>query len=111
MGGDCIGSDLVQLSTGVDFVKAVINVALGEKPDLSDYHRAGAAAIHYIFGKEDADILNKLKIEHPEYLVRTEGTEEGTDDIVDSSSRYGAFLMKASSYEDLKKYLPLPQEE
>lgn len=30
MGGDCIGSDLVQLSTGVDFVKAVINVALGE---------------------------------------------------------------------------------
>ena len=71
----------------------------------------GAAAIHYIFGKEDADILNKLKIEHPEYLVRTEGTEEGTDDIVDSSSRYGAFLMKASSYEDLKKYLPLPQEE
>ena len=111
MGGDCIGSDLVQLSTGVDFVKAVINVALGEKPDLSDYHRAGAAAIHYIFGKEDADILNKLRVEHPEYLVRTEGTEEGTDAIVDSSSRYGAFLMKASSYEDLKKYLPLPQEE
>ena len=68
-------------------------------------------AIHYIFGKEDADILNKLRVEHPEYLVRTEGTEEGTDAIVDSSSRYGAFLMKASSYEDLKKYLPLPQEE
>lgn len=30
MGGDCIGSDLVQLSTGVDFVKAVIDVALGK---------------------------------------------------------------------------------
>ena len=34
MGGDFIGSDLVQLSTGYDFVKGVIEVALGsfEKP-------------------------------------------------------------------------------
>ncbi len=30
MGGDFIGSDLVRLSTGYDFVKGVINVALGE---------------------------------------------------------------------------------
>lgn len=30
MGGDFIGSDLVQLSTGYDFVKGVIEVALGE---------------------------------------------------------------------------------
>lgn len=30
MGGDFIGSDLVHLSTGYDFVKGVINVALGE---------------------------------------------------------------------------------
>ena len=30
MGGDFIGSDLVRLSTGYDFVKGVIDVALGE---------------------------------------------------------------------------------
>ena len=30
MGGDFIGSELVHLSTGYDFVKGVINVALGE---------------------------------------------------------------------------------
>ena len=29
MGGDFIGSDLVQLSTGYDFVRGVIEVALG----------------------------------------------------------------------------------
>ena len=30
MGGDCIGSDLVELSTGYDFVKGVIDIALGQ---------------------------------------------------------------------------------
>ena len=30
MGGDFIGSDLVRLSTGYDFVKGVIDVALGQ---------------------------------------------------------------------------------
>lgn len=111
MGGDCIGSDLVQLSTGVDFVKAVIDVALGKKPDLLDYHEAGVAAIHYIFGDEDVDVLNQLRKEHPECLVRVEGTEKGTDEIVDSSSRYGAFLMSGSDYAVLESYLPSHQEE
>ena len=30
MGGDFIGSDLVRLSTGYDFLQGVIEVALGE---------------------------------------------------------------------------------
>lgn len=30
MGGDCIGSDLVWYSTGIDYVKAVIQVACGK---------------------------------------------------------------------------------
>ena len=30
MGGDFIGSDLVKLSTGYDFLKGVLDVALGE---------------------------------------------------------------------------------
>ena len=35
MGGDCIGSDLVKYSTGIDYLKAVIDVACGNEPDLS----------------------------------------------------------------------------
>ena len=111
MGGDCIGSDLVQLSTGVDFVKAVIDVALGKNPNLSDYHEVGVAAIHYIFDKQDVDALHKLRDEHPECLVRVEGKEEGTNEIVDSSSRYGAFLMRGFDYAMLESYLPSHQEE
>lgn len=43
MGGDFIGSDLVCLSTGYDFLKGVIEVALGDfhEPVLSARHHAG----------------------------------------------------------------------
>ena len=43
MGGDFIGSDLVRLSTGYDFVKGVIDVALDsfEEPVITDNHNSG----------------------------------------------------------------------
>ena len=43
MGGDFIGSDLVRLSTGYDFLKGVIEVALGEfvEPQITDHKCSG----------------------------------------------------------------------
>ena len=43
MGGDFIGSDLVRLSTGYDFLKGVIDVALGEftKPEITKNGHSG----------------------------------------------------------------------
>lgn len=43
MGGDFIGSDLVRLSTGYDFLKGVIEVALGQftEPVLPDWNCSG----------------------------------------------------------------------
>ncbi|MBR6284291.1 MAG: ATP-grasp domain-containing protein [Muribaculaceae bacterium] len=43
MGGDFIGSNLVQLSTGYDFLKGVIDVALGtfEKPQITEHNYSG----------------------------------------------------------------------
>ena len=43
MGGDFIGSDLVRLSTGYDFLKGVIEVALGEfeEPKISEHNCSG----------------------------------------------------------------------
>ena len=111
MGGDCIGSDLVQLSTGVDFVQAVIQISLGERPDLNCNDKKRVAAIHYIFGGKDFAVLRKLKKEHPEYIVREELAEKCVGEITDSASRYGAFLMSASSIEELESYLPCQMEE
>lgn len=49
---------LVQLSTGIDFVKAVIDISLGEEPDLAfGDHAMGLV----VFDQKDVDILEKLK--------------------------------------------------
>lgn len=47
MGGDCITTDLVPLSTGIDMVKAVIQIALGEKIDIVA-KKSNGAAIRYL---------------------------------------------------------------
>ena len=43
MGGDCITTHLVPLSTGIDMIKATIDVALGQIPDISPKLHKGSA--------------------------------------------------------------------
>ena len=64
MGGDCIGSDLVPLSTGVDFVRGVIDVACGHAPDLSPVQPGRIAAVRFIFSQEDLDALRLKAVEN-----------------------------------------------
>lgn len=105
MGGDCIGSSLVPLTTGIDFVKAVMDVALGKKPDLSVHPHKEAAMIHFIFSSEDVRILESLRQEHPEYLVE-EDVHMNDEEITDSSNRFGYFIAQAESLNELQPYLP-----
>jgi biotin carboxylase len=105
MGGDFIGSDLVMLTTGVDYVKAVIACAVNEPVDLSVRPHAGAAGVRFLFGQEDLAALETLRREHPDYLVRWE-VHDTSEAVHDSSDRHGYFLMKADRREDLLAYLP-----
>jgi biotin carboxylase len=43
MGGDCITTHLVPLSTGVDMIKAVIQLSCGETPNLTPKFNKGSA--------------------------------------------------------------------
>lgn len=47
MGGDCITTHLVPLSTGVDMIKATIDICMGNAPDLTPRWDRGAA-IRYL---------------------------------------------------------------
>ena len=47
-------------TTGIDFVKAVIDISLGEEPDLALGDHA-AAGVRFVFDQKDVDILEKLK--------------------------------------------------
>lgn len=52
MGGELIGSHMVPLSTGYDFLKAVIQVALGEAPDpVSPTQEPMHSGVYYVLPK------------------------------------------------------------
>lgn len=109
MGGDCIGSSLVSLSTGYDFVGAVIDVALGTEPPAVPERRAGdgrAAAVRFVFGPEDRAVLEALRAEAPERLEFVSEMHAPDHEIVDSGSRYGFFIFSGDTMEEIEKYLP-----
>ena len=63
------------------------------------------------FDNFDVDILEKLKKEHPEYIVDMDIKPVGDHEVVDSSTRYGYCLMKAKDLGYLYPYLPDNGEE
>lgn len=94
MGGDFIGSDLVRLSTGYDFVKGVIEVALGEfeEPKKTISKHSGV----YFLCKETEAIKPILENwqSHPE-IVQCEITDPGLRNVQCSADRSGYFIYQA----------------
>ncbi len=109
MGGDNIGSSLVQLSTGYDFIKAVIETALGQEPEEKKTKQA-CAGIHFIFIRKDLQVLDRLKAEHPEYLIEEDIHEITDQKVTDSGSRFGYFMFAAQTPEEILPYLPADKE-
>lgn len=108
MGGDCIGSDLVQLSTGYDFVKLTIQAALGEKMEFEKSHEQQVAVIRFIFSKEDYDNFQNIQKNYPEKIYRTSEFDlEMQGKIVDSSSRYGFYILVCDSQEEACRLIQL----
>lgn len=101
MGGDCIGSDLVQISTGYDFLKMTIQVACGDKPSFIKISEPKVAAIKFIFNKQDLQLLEKVKKEYPEKIYYiSEIIADEQSQIVDSSSRYGFYILACDTKEE-----------
>lgn len=106
MGGDFIGSSLVYHSTGVDFVKAVIDVALGKEPDLASKFPGKNVGVHFICSGGDLSDYNRVMLEHPEYILEKDIPEKCNNSIVDSSSRPGYFIIQADDRDEVIKYMP-----
>ncbi|MBR3059696.1 MAG: ATP-grasp domain-containing protein [Oscillospiraceae bacterium] len=94
MGGDLIGSDLVRCSTGVDFVRAVLQVALGGEPDLTPVCAPRRTEVRFILTEEDLQAYEALQESHPERILRAEAVEpEKIGRAADSSGRAGCYLV------------------
>ena len=95
MGGDFIGSDLVKLSTGYDFLKGVIDVAFGqfEDPKLTESMFSGV----YFLCEETKALLPIIKNaeKYPE-IVRAEVTDQTLRHIECSADRSGYIIYRAN---------------
>lgn len=92
MGGDCIGSHLVCLSTGFDYLRMTIETALGLKPTFERINLPRHVAIRFIFNRKDYDLYKQAKSAGLVYFYS--GLENDfEDEVVDSSSRKGYFIM------------------
>lgn len=105
MGGDFIGSHLVEMSTGIDFVSAVIDIALGIEPKFTKTENS-VAMVRFVLEQKDADILEELSEQKSELIVERDVHEITSEHVKDSSARFGYYILKANSLQELTDYLP-----
>lgn len=105
MGGDYIGSDLVRMTTGCDYVGMVLEVALGKTIRIGrNEQNQTAAAVRYMIKAEDYARYQYVKKNYPEAVVREYvPLAHPNQTVKDSSSRNGFYVVKAASREDAKK--------
>ncbi|MDD6794213.1 MAG: ATP-grasp domain-containing protein [Clostridiaceae bacterium] len=108
MGGDCIGSDLVQLSTGYDFLKMVIDTACGKYPDFNKTLEPKISIIRFIFNKKDLELLDKIKKHNPNSIYFISEIEDiNSRQVTDSSSRFGYFILTYANPKEAKEVMDL----
>lgn len=99
MGGDFIGSDLVHLSTGYDFLKGVIDVALGqfEVPVITQNAYSGV----YFLSAETPDVAAYIQQANQDpAIVQAQQTDTELHAITCSAERSGYVI-----YKDTKKFV------
>lgn len=105
MGGDCIGSDLVPLSTGYDFTGMVVDTAAGNPPVFTE-KESHISAVRFIVSENDLRLLEDIRRNHPQYLKKVVLEEElRYTGIVDSGSRPGFFILQTDTMEEMEGLL------
>jgi len=107
MGGDCITTHLVPLSTGIDMVRSTIEIACGIEPDIEQKFEKGSAIRYFgvqcgvikaISGVEEAQKIDGVK---EISFVKHIGDQVGA--VKSSTDRVGFVIAQADTSEDAIK--------
>ncbi len=91
MGGDCIGTDLVYLSTGYDYVGLIIDIACGIRPNIKKYSHYKSAKVTFILNNDDYNLY--LTDKKRGNVLREFGiTDDVGGSVIDSSTRHGYYI-------------------
>lgn len=107
LGGDCITTHLVPLSTGVDMVEACIRIALGEKPVLTPVFNKGSAIRYFPQHKGTVESIKGIVTAETMPGVRqisiVHGIGEQVTEITDSGSRMGFVIAQGENADDAEE--------
>lgn len=103
MGGDCITTHLVPLSTGIDMVKATIQVALGERPDIKLKFSKGSAIRYF---KEKHGVITSIsgvaeaeQLDSVQEVILTKSVGDAVGEIGSSVDRMGSVIAQSTDAE------------
>lgn len=103
LGGGCITTDLVPLSTGVNMVRASIDLALGNKINIEPTIKAGSA-ISFFYGEKGT--INKIsgveeaqKIAGVKKIVFLKTVGDEVNDLKNGSDRFGYVIVQEEDEE------------
>ncbi len=116
LGGDYISSWLTSLSTGIDMNKAMVQVAMGQKPDLEQKLQrfSGIRYVNWTPGKKVFSItpldnfLNNPHVLHAGFFIRP---GEILAPIKESKNRHGFFITSAETREQLLENITFLMEK
>ena len=104
LGGDCITTHLVPLSTGVNMVRCCIQIALGEEPNvMPEYQKVSAIRYfpqHAGTVKEIKGLELARRIDGVKQISIVHGVGQTISDITSSSDRMGFVIVQTDSFED-----------
>ncbi|SHK75545.1 ATP-grasp domain-containing protein [Hespellia stercorisuis] len=111
MGGDCIGSDLVRISTGYDYVRMVIQTALGMRPDFSRVQEPKIAWIRFLMTRNEVINFQKIRETFAEKISFVSEIDKSEHEVIDSSSRLGYFIMALDCVDEVEEVTDLVETE
>ena len=101
MGGDCITTHLVPLSTGIDMVQATLKIACGEEVDITPKYNKGSAIRYFDLPngiiKSIKNVDEALKIDGVKEITFVKNVGDEVTDINSSVDRVGFVIAQADS--------------
>lgn len=93
MGGDFIGSHLVQLSTGFDYVKAVIDIALGQFSMPKNVQNIKHSGVYFL--SQETSHLLKYFEEDSDFIVQKKIIDTSLKPLKSSADRSGYIIYQS----------------
>ncbi len=110
MGGDYIGSDMVQITTNYDYMKNIINISINKLIDKISHKSDKMALVGFIFNEGDKINFDKLKEKYPE-TIKEYFINENIRYVEDSSSRNGYYILEIEDEKTIPSILEIMELE